>query len=93
MAGNQERRDIDGVGARSGKCSTIVVTPLTHISGSINADETSVETTGDLSGKFMDDYEVDQERSDVARYGHYFLGSIILSQRTGWATSLTASNV
>ena len=42
-----------------------------------------VELVDDLSGKFLDHYEAGQERTAVAKYGHYFLGSIILSQKKG----------
>ncbi len=35
----------------------------------------------DLTGRFLEDYEVDHLREEVARYGHYFLGSLIISQR------------
>jgi uncharacterized protein with ParB-like and HNH nuclease domain len=42
-----------------------------------------VELVDDLCGKFQEHYEVGQERDAVAKYGHYFLGSIILSQKKG----------
>lgn len=42
-----------------------------------------VELIDDLCGKFLEYYEVGQERDAVAKYGHYFLGSIILSQKKG----------
>ena len=42
-----------------------------------------VELIDDLCGKFLEHYEPDQERAAVAKYGHYFLGSIILSQKKG----------
>jgi uncharacterized protein with ParB-like and HNH nuclease domain len=42
-----------------------------------------VELIDDLCGKFLDHYEPNQERDMVAKYGHYFLGSIILSQKKG----------
>jgi hypothetical protein len=35
----------------------------------------------DLAGKFLEDYEPDHERSQVEKYGHYFLGSIIISDK------------
>lgn len=35
----------------------------------------------DLTGRFLEDYEPNDSRKDVARYGHYFLGSLIISQR------------
>ncbi len=42
-----------------------------------------VELLDDLSGKFLAHYEPKQERTEVSRYGHYFLGPIILSQKDG----------
>ena len=42
-----------------------------------------VELLEDLCGKFLEHYEAGQERHAVAKYGHYFLGSIILSQKKG----------
>lgn len=35
----------------------------------------------DLVGKFLEDYEPDHAREDVEGYGHYFLGSIIISSK------------
>ena len=37
----------------------------------------------DLSSQFQEDYEESHERSEVAGYGRYFLGSIIVSRRNG----------
>jgi len=42
-----------------------------------------VELMDDLCGKFQEHYDPSQERDAVAKYGHYFLGSIILSQKKG----------
>lgn len=42
-----------------------------------------VELLEDLCGKFLEDYKENHERQEVSRYGHYFLGSIILSQKKG----------
>jgi uncharacterized protein with ParB-like and HNH nuclease domain len=39
------------------------------------------ELIDDLTTKFLDDYEEGDERSAVERYGHYFLGSIIISDK------------
>ncbi len=41
------------------------------------------ELVSDLSAKFLETYEPEHERSAVAEYGHYFLGSIILSDKDG----------
>ena len=37
------------------------------------------ELLNDLSGVFLDDYRPEQEPSAVKEYGHYFLGSVIIS--------------
>lgn len=41
------------------------------------------ELVEDLTGKFLESYRAGDERTDIARYGHYFLGSIIISNRDG----------
>ncbi len=41
------------------------------------------ELLDDLSEKFLDSHESGNERSAVERYGHYFLGSIIISDKDG----------
>jgi len=41
------------------------------------------ELLNDLANKFLENYEVGDERSAVERYGHYFLGSIIISEKEG----------
>lgn len=41
------------------------------------------ELIDDLAAKFLESYEGDHERSAVAEYGHYFLGSIIISDKDG----------
>jgi uncharacterized protein with ParB-like and HNH nuclease domain len=42
-----------------------------------------VELVDDLCGKFCEFYKEEHERHEVSHYGHYFLGSIILSQKKG----------
>lgn len=39
------------------------------------------ELIEDLSEKFLESYEQGDERSDVEKYGHYYLGSIIVSDK------------
>jgi len=39
------------------------------------------ELVDDLTQRFLDDYDETDERDEVQNYGHYFLGSIILSKR------------
>ncbi|MAQ18475.1 MAG: hypothetical protein CMN30_27210 [Sandaracinus sp.] len=39
------------------------------------------ELIDDLSGKFLDFYEPEHERGAVEEYGHYFLGSIVISHK------------
>src|SRR5439155_24105031 len=41
------------------------------------------ELVEDLVGKFQESYGETHERSAVADYGHYFLGSIIISEKEG----------
>jgi uncharacterized protein DUF262/uncharacterized protein DUF1524 len=41
------------------------------------------ELVDDLVTKFSEGYEAGQERSAVAEYGHYFLGSVIVSDKDG----------
>jgi Protein of unknown function DUF262/Protein of unknown function (DUF1524) len=41
------------------------------------------ELIKDLAAKFLDSYEEGDERSAVADYGHYFLGSVIISDKDG----------
>ena len=41
------------------------------------------ELIEDLTGKFRESHEEDNERSAVAEYGHYFLGSVIVSDKDG----------
>lgn len=39
------------------------------------------ELVSDLTGAFLEDHQDTHQRADVANYGHYFLGSIVISQR------------
>lgn len=41
------------------------------------------ELVDDLTGKFFEEYQPSHERSKVADYPHYFLGSIIISEKDG----------
>jgi len=41
------------------------------------------ELIEDLVGKFLESFEEGHERSAVAEYGHYFLGSVIISDKDG----------
>lgn len=41
------------------------------------------ELIDDLSEKFLESYEAGDDRSKVEQYGHYFLGSIIISDKDG----------
>ena len=41
------------------------------------------ELLTDLANKFLVDFDPQDERSAVERYGHYFLGSIIISEKEG----------
>jgi hypothetical protein len=41
------------------------------------------ELIDDLTGKFLDHYQCGHARHEVERYGHYFLGSVVLSHKRG----------
>lgn len=41
------------------------------------------ELVNDLTEKFLNSYEPGHERSAIENYGHYFLGSIIISEKGG----------
>jgi uncharacterized protein with ParB-like and HNH nuclease domain len=41
------------------------------------------ELIDDLSGKFLETFDPAHDRSEVEKYGHYFLGSIIVSSKNG----------
>jgi hypothetical protein len=41
------------------------------------------ELIDDLTGKFLDSYESGHSRHEVEGYGHYFLGSIVISHKRG----------
>ena len=41
------------------------------------------ELIEDLIGRFEEDYDETHERHEVAKYGHYFLGSIVISAKNG----------
>ncbi len=41
------------------------------------------ELVDDLTTKFLESYEAGDDRSAVENYGHYFLGSVIISDRDG----------
>ena len=41
------------------------------------------ELLDDLTGKFLDFYEEGQARREVELYGHYFLGSVVISHKRG----------
>ena len=41
------------------------------------------ELIDDLTGKFLDSYEAGHSRHEVEGYGHYFLGSIVISHKRG----------
>ncbi|MEJ2019454.1 MAG: DUF262 domain-containing protein [Maritimibacter sp.] len=38
------------------------------------------ELVDDLTGRFLDSYQPGDASKEVAHYGHYFLGSIVVSQ-------------
>lgn len=42
-----------------------------------------VELVDDLANRFLEDYREGHARQEVANYGHYFLGSVIMSSKDG----------
>jgi hypothetical protein len=59
-------------------------TRLTITSANISGQQKQVsELIDDLTTKFSESHEDGNERSAVADYGHYFLGSIIVSDKDG----------
>ncbi len=42
-----------------------------------------VELIQDLTVEFLENYEESHQRKDVSEYGHYFLGSVIISNKDG----------
>lgn len=46
-------------------------------------DRQARELVDDLTGKFLDFYEEGHDRGAVADYGHYFLGSVVISHKHG----------
>ena len=38
------------------------------------------ELIEDLTGEFMEYYSEDHERNEVEKYGHYFMGSVVLTE-------------
>ena len=84
MAASQERRDIGGIGRTLWEMFNNRRYAIDTYQREYKwQPKQVVEMLEDLSSKFLEDYEVGQERSEVAHYGHYFLGSIILSQKNG----------
>ena len=45
-----------------------------------------VDLVNDLTGRFLEDYQPGDERKNVAQYGYYFLGSIVISQQDNQRT-------
>ncbi len=41
------------------------------------------ELIDDLTGKFLDSFDAIHSRHEVESYGHYFLGSIVISHKRG----------
>jgi uncharacterized protein with ParB-like and HNH nuclease domain len=79
-----ERRDIDGTGRRLGELFFNRRYAIDSYQREYKwQTKQLVELVDDLCGKFLEHYEPGQERDAVAKYGHYFLGSIILSQKKG----------
>jgi hypothetical protein len=79
-----QRRDIDGTGRKLGELFFNRRYAIDTYQREYKwQTKQLVELVDDLCGKFLQHYEAGQEREAVAKYGHYFLGSIILSQKKG----------
>jgi uncharacterized protein with ParB-like and HNH nuclease domain len=81
---NQQRRDIDGVGRTIWDLFNNRRYAIDTYQREYKwQTKQVVELLNDLAGKFTEHYEKGQDRSEVAKFGHYFLGSVILSQKEG----------
>ena len=79
-----QRRDIDGTGRKLGELFFNRRYAIDNFQREYKwQTKQLIELIDDLCGKFQEHYEPGQERDAVAKYGHYFLGSIILSQKKG----------
>lgn len=79
-----ERRDIDGIARTVWEMFNNRRYKLDTFQREYKWQSKQVtELLEDLSSRFLEEYEPDHERAEVARYGHYFLGSIVISQRDG----------
>lgn len=81
---SQQRRDIDGVGRTIWDLFNNRRYAIDTYQREYKwQTKQVVELLNDLAGKFTEHFEPEQDRSEVAKFGHYFLGSVILSQKEG----------
>jgi len=81
---NEQRRDIDG----QGRTIWDIFNNRRYSIDSYQREykwqtKQVAELLDDLTGKFLEHYDEKHDRTAVAKYGHYFLGSIILSLKNG----------
>lgn len=81
---NNERRDIDGKGRTIWELFNNRRYDIDSYQREYKwQTKQLIELVDDLCGKFLEHYKENHYREDVSHYGHYFLGSIILSQKKG----------
>src|SRR6266508_21977 len=82
MVDREQRREIDGKGRTIRELLNARRYSIDYYQREYKWQLKNVaELIDDLTAKFLDSYELDHERSEVENYGHYFLGSIIISDK------------
>src|SRR6266700_6433508 len=82
MLDRDQRREIDGKGRNIRKLLNARRYSIDYYQREYKWQLKNVaELIDDLTAKFLDSYELDHERSEVENYGHYFLASIIISDK------------
>src|SRR5450759_354915 len=83
-AAKQQSREIDGHGRTVRQLLTARKYTIDYYQREYKWQTKQVtELIDDLANKFLESYETGHDRSAVANYSHYFLGSIIISDKDG----------
>jgi hypothetical protein len=83
-ATKQQSREIDGDGRTVRQLLTARKYTIDYYQRDYKWQTKQVtELIDDLANKFLESYETGHDRSAVANYSHYFLGSIIISDKDG----------
>jgi len=83
-AAKQQSREIDGDGRTVRQLLTARKYTIDYYQREYKWQTKQVtELIDDLANKFLESYETGHDRSAVANYSHYFLGSIIISDKDG----------